>query len=135
MDGKTFQPPKKVDDSFSRIWIWSHHIFSESKRKHIASLGKDLKLNGIIVAGRPGFIIVEGCLSTLSYFSILGIKFNVDAFWSDVKTLSWKKIHLLETGTTFFPSNISLFFRQSCRCLRVQIQFSERGSLSDFGQL
>lgn len=38
----------------SRFWIYSHHIYSSTKRKSILELSQSLKLKGFILIGKPG---------------------------------------------------------------------------------
>eukprot|EP00039_Didymoeca_costata_P012799 m.186058 g.186058 ORF g.186058 m.186058 type:complete len:154 (+) comp15586_c0_seq7:518-979(+) len=43
-----------------RRLIWSHHIKSTTKRKHIRDWSGELELGGYAKTGYPGIIIVEG---------------------------------------------------------------------------
>uniref|UniRef100_A0A3Q0R3A9 RWD domain containing 2B n=1 Tax=Amphilophus citrinellus TaxID=61819 RepID=A0A3Q0R3A9_AMPCI len=70
------QPP----EVFSRLWIYSHHIYNKSKRKNILDWSKDLGLSGFSMPGKPGIVCVEGPQSAC------------EEFWSRVKVLTWKKI-------------------------------------------
>ena len=45
---------------FSRMWIYSHHIYSKEKRKCILEWAKELHLTGFSMPGKPGVICVEG---------------------------------------------------------------------------
>ena len=47
-------------EKFSRLWIYSHHIYSKIKRKNILDLAGELKLTGFCLPGKPGVICVEG---------------------------------------------------------------------------
>ena len=44
----------------NRLWIQSHHIYSKTKIKNIEDWAKELNLTGFVLAGKPGFICVEG---------------------------------------------------------------------------
>ncbi|KAF7664937.1 hypothetical protein LDENG_00161330 [Lucifuga dentata] len=65
---------------FSRLWIYSHHIYNKTKRKNILEWSKELGLSGFSMPGKPGIVCVEGPQSTC------------EEFWSRVKVLTWKKI-------------------------------------------
>lgn len=71
------QPSQEV---FSRLWIYSHHIYNKSKRKNILEWSKELGLSGFSMPGKPGIVCVEGPQSAC------------EEFWSRVKVLTWKKI-------------------------------------------
>ncbi|XP_017271742.1 RWD domain-containing protein 2B [Kryptolebias marmoratus] len=76
--------PKKESacpqEVFSRLWIYSHHIYNKSKRKNILEWSKELGLSGFSMPGKPGIVCVEGPQSAC------------EEFWSRVKVLTWKKI-------------------------------------------
>lgn len=67
---------------FTRLWIVSHHIYNKNKRRLILECGKEGKLTGFCLPGKPGIICFEGpaeeCLGA----------------WSTIKNLTWKKIGL-----------------------------------------
>ncbi|XP_041652723.1 RWD domain-containing protein 2B [Cheilinus undulatus] len=65
---------------FSRLWIYSHHIYNKTKRKSILEWSKELDLSGFSMPGKPGIVCVEGPQSAC------------EEFWSRVKVLTWKKI-------------------------------------------
>lgn len=65
---------------FSRLWIYSHHIYNKIKRKNILEWSKELGLSGFSMPGKPGIVCVEGPQSAC------------EEFWSRVKVLTWKKI-------------------------------------------
>ncbi|XP_023206643.1 RWD domain-containing protein 2B [Xiphophorus maculatus] len=69
-----------TQDVFSRLWIYSHHIYNKSKRKNILEWSKELGLSGFSMPGKPGVVCVEGPQSAC------------EEFWSRVKVLTWKKI-------------------------------------------
>lgn len=43
-----------------RFWVQSHHIYSKTKIKNIEDWAKELCLTGFILAGKPGFVCIEG---------------------------------------------------------------------------
>ncbi|XP_037317647.2 RWD domain-containing protein 2B [Pungitius pungitius] len=67
-------------EGFSRLWIYSHHIYNKTKRKNILEWSKELGLSGFSMPGKPGIVCVEGHHSAC------------EEFWSRVKVLTWKKI-------------------------------------------
>ncbi|KAM8904320.1 RWD domain-containing protein 2B isoform 2-T2 [Spinachia spinachia] len=67
-------------EGFSRLWIYSHHIYNKTKRKSILEWSKELGLSGFSMPGKPGIVCVEGHHSAC------------EEFWSRVKVLTWKKI-------------------------------------------
>ncbi|XP_045929126.1 RWD domain-containing protein 2B [Micropterus dolomieu] len=69
-----------LQEVFSRLWIYSHHIYNKTKRKNILEWSKELGLSGFSMPGKPGIVCVEGPQSAC------------EDFWSRVKVLTWKKI-------------------------------------------
>ncbi|XP_074496466.1 RWD domain-containing protein 2B isoform X2 [Sebastes fasciatus] len=70
----------RPQEVFSRLWIYSHHIYNKTKRKNILEWSKELGLSGFSMPGKPGIVCVEGPHSAC------------EEFWSRVKVLTWKKI-------------------------------------------
>lgn len=70
-------PPPEV---FTRLWIYSHHIYNKIKRKNILEWSKELELTGFSMPGKPGIVCVEGP------------QVACEDFWARVKVLTWKKI-------------------------------------------
>ena len=48
--------PTNTDTSLTRLWIYSHHIYSKTKRRSLVSLGSELKLKGFSLPGKPGLL-------------------------------------------------------------------------------
>ncbi|XP_006628263.1 RWD domain-containing protein 2B [Lepisosteus oculatus] len=76
---------KQVDSSvaenmFSRLWIYSHHIYNKQKRKNILDWSKELGLTGFSMPGKPGVVCVEGPRSAC------------EEFWARVRRLTWQRI-------------------------------------------
>ncbi|KAK6976032.1 RWD domain-containing protein 2A [Biomphalaria glabrata] len=80
-------------DTFSRMWIFSHHIYSKVKRLEILDWGKELKLHGFCMPGKPGIICAEGMTC------------DVEEFWHRVRRLSWKKIGIVEQEVFPWPES------------------------------
>lgn len=70
------------NSSFTRFWIYSHHIYSKYKRKKIVDLAEANSLTGFCLAGKPGVICIEGALEDCDYC------------WQKIKSMSWQKILL-----------------------------------------
>ncbi|KAL7643335.1 UNVERIFIED_CONTAM: hypothetical protein RMT77_006627 [Armadillidium vulgare] len=66
------------EETFCRMWIYSHHIYS--KRKDIKELSDEYQLTGFCLPGKPGIICVEGLLK------------NVNSWWHTVRSWNWQKI-------------------------------------------
>ncbi|ESO88493.1 hypothetical protein LOTGIDRAFT_165633 [Lottia gigantea] len=81
---KTEKSSDKIDTTFSRLWIYSHHIYSKFKRRDILDWAQELKLTGFSMPGKPGVMCVEG------YSSI------VEEFWYRIRRMNWKKIAVKE---------------------------------------
>ncbi|XP_072040681.1 RWD domain-containing protein 2A-like [Amphiura filiformis] len=72
---------KSEENTFSRLWIHSHHIYSKFKRKDILDLGNDSgSLTGFCLPGKPGIICVEGP------------KDETEDLWARIRRWNWKKI-------------------------------------------
>lgn len=65
---------------FERIWIYSHHLKSKTKRQEIVKSARQLNLSGFSRPGKPGIICVEGC------------KRNTEEFWKYIRSMNWQKI-------------------------------------------
>lgn len=63
---------EKKNVTFSRIWLYMHHIYSKTKRRNILDLADQLSLSGFCLPGKPGVVCVEGDVaSTREFFNIL----------------------------------------------------------------
>uniref|UniRef100_A0A0B6ZYV7 RWD domain-containing protein n=1 Tax=Arion vulgaris TaxID=1028688 RepID=A0A0B6ZYV7_9EUPU len=71
-------------NTLTRLWIYSHHIYSKMKRKDIMDWGIELHLHGFCLPGKPGIICAEGATC------------DVDEFWYRVRNLKWKRIVIKE---------------------------------------
>jgi len=67
---------------FSRLWIYSHHIYNRDKRRTVIDAARELDLTGFSAPGKPGIICVEGHKS------------NADNFWQQIRSLQWQRITL-----------------------------------------
>lgn len=66
----------------ARLWLYSHHIYSKTKRKNILDLCKDNHLTGFCMPGKPGIVCLEGQLDICN------------DVWSIIKQWNWKKINV-----------------------------------------
>ncbi|KAL3878371.1 hypothetical protein ACJMK2_030730 [Sinanodonta woodiana] len=74
----------RVDTVFTRVWIYSHHIFSKFKRRDIIEWAHELKLTGFSLPGKPGIICVEG------------YSCDTEEYWQRLRSLNWKRITVKE---------------------------------------
>lgn len=58
----------RLQEAFSRLWIYSHHIYNKTKRKSILEWSKELGLSGFSMPGKPGIVCVEGSQSACEEF-------------------------------------------------------------------
>uniref|UniRef100_A0AAG5DNY2 RWD domain-containing protein n=1 Tax=Anopheles atroparvus TaxID=41427 RepID=A0AAG5DNY2_ANOAO len=77
---------------FERLWIYSHHLKSKSKRQTIIRTARDFDLSGFSRPGKPAIICVEGNQS------------DTQEFWRIVKSLKWHKIQIKLNETTVVDS-------------------------------
>ncbi|KAH3841102.1 RWD domain-containing protein 2B-like isoform X2 [Dreissena polymorpha] len=77
-------PKQEEDTVFTRLWIYSHHIYSKFKRRDIIDWAEELKLSGFSLPGKPGVVCVEGYSRP------------VEEYWHRLRRLNWKKIAVKE---------------------------------------
>lgn len=75
--------PQEHSDQIARLWIYSHHIYSKTKRKHILDWSKELNLTGFSMPGKPGIVCVEG------------YEEDCEDFWQRMKRQTWKRLSLV----------------------------------------
>lgn len=83
IENKTEQNPVQTSekcDQLVRYWIYSHHIYSKTKRREILNLAHLLHLTGFCMPGKPGIICVEGAAS------------DCQEWWQTIKSMNWKRI-------------------------------------------
>ncbi|XP_067661573.1 RWD domain-containing protein 2B-like [Haliotis asinina] len=90
----------KEDTVFTRLWIYSHHIFSKFKRRDILAWASELKVTGFCMPGKPGVICIEGYSS------------EVDEFWYRLRRLNWKKIAIKEKEDEEMGKKNITYFRK-----------------------
>jgi hypothetical protein len=76
------------DTIFTRLWIYSHHIYSKFKRRDIIDWAEELKLTGFSLPGKPGVACVEGYSRP------------VDEYWHRLRRLNWKRLMVKEKEET-----------------------------------
>lgn len=74
------QSPTEKNDTLVRYWIYSHHIYSKTKRREILNLANLLHITGFCMPGKPGIICVEGGAS------------DCNEWWQTIKSMNWKRI-------------------------------------------
>ncbi|XP_065080373.1 RWD domain-containing protein 2A [Ochlerotatus camptorhynchus] len=70
------------DTKFERLWIYSHHLKSKTKRQTILKSARDLDLSGFSRPGKPAVICVEGRQQ------------DTQEFWRTIRPLKWQKIQI-----------------------------------------
>ncbi|XP_054754801.2 RWD domain-containing protein 2B-like [Lytechinus pictus] len=121
---------KQQPQSFTRLWIHSHHIYSRSKREDIFAWSKERGLTGFSLPGKPGIICVEGPQG------------EVDELWHKLRRLNWKKLTSKHREDFALDANDKELFSTNFNCLRhfsdfQEINFDVRGSRDyhmDLGQ-
>ena len=78
---------------FSRMWIYSHHIYNKFKRKAILEFSAELNLTGFCMPGKPGMICIEGNNE------------DVEEFWYRIRRMNWKRIVMKEREDTKIADN------------------------------
>lgn len=68
-----------------RLWIYSHHLKSSTKRADILKLAHQLNLTGFSKPGKPGIICIEGENE------------NSQEFWKCIRQWPWQRITLRVT--------------------------------------
>ena len=79
---------REEDSVFTRLWIYSHHIYSKFKRRDIIDWAEELKLTGFSLPGKPGIVCVEGYSR------------DVDDYWHRLRSLNWKRLVIREKEDT-----------------------------------
>ncbi|XP_058458987.1 RWD domain-containing protein 2A [Malaya genurostris] len=72
---------------FERLWIYSHHLKSKTKRQTILKTAKEYNLSGFSRPGKPAIICVEGQQK------------DTQVFWRTIRPLKWQKIQIRLTET------------------------------------
>jgi len=80
---------------FSRLWIYSHHIYNREKRRTIIDTARELDLTGFSAPGKPGIICVEGH------------KPSADNFWQQIRSLQWQRITLTHREDSAVLSDVN----------------------------
>uniref|UniRef100_A0A8D8ZPI5 RWD domain-containing protein 2A n=1 Tax=Cacopsylla melanoneura TaxID=428564 RepID=A0A8D8ZPI5_9HEMI len=70
----------KKYETFTRYWIYSHHIYSKIKRKTMLDLSADLNITGFVLPGKPGIICIEGT------------SLDCEDWWYRIRNMTWKRI-------------------------------------------
>lgn len=78
---------KEKEESYVRLWIYSHHIYSKIKRKDILELARDYNVHGFSLPGKPGIMCLEGSTECCQ------------EMWNCIKSWNWKKINVKFTET------------------------------------
>ena len=104
-------------NAFIRLWIYSHHIYSKTKRRDIIDLSSEYQLSGFSMPGKPGIICLEGEEN------------NCNEAWSVIKSWNWKKINVKHEEKTQLNNEIGDI--DSFHALRRFKGFEEIGFIKD----
>ena len=107
----------KHKDTFMRLWIHSHHIYSKIKRKNILDMGRSGPLTGFCLPGKPGVICIEGP------------KEDVEEMWACIKHWNWKKISCKHTEEVLLKEGETERSMDDLRCFEgfVEKVFDVKG--------
>ena len=83
-DSASTKTKQEEDTVFTRLWIYSHHIYNKFKRRDIIDWAEELKLTGFSLPGKPGVVCVEGYSRP------------VDEYWHRLRRLNWKRLAIKE---------------------------------------
>jgi len=111
---------------FSRLWIYSHHIYNRDKRRAIIDAARELDLTGFSAPGKPGVICVEGCKS------------RADNFWQQIRSLQWQRITLIHCEDCSLLSDVDSLRRFQTfeeKCFVNPHSATGHGTHLDRGQL
>lgn len=76
------QRPSSASGRLLRYYIYSHHIYSKTKRKNICLYANEKKLFGFSKPGKPGVIVIEGD------------ERYVKEWWRIVRSWNWQHIEV-----------------------------------------
>lgn len=91
LESKTSEFDADQQVELERLWIYSHHLKSKTKRLEIVKLAKELDLSGFSRPGKPGIICVEG------------IKENTQEFWKCIRQWAWQRITIRKSEVKTKP--------------------------------
>ncbi|CAI4229125.1 unnamed protein product [Auanema sp. JU1783] len=80
-------PTPPAQETYSRFYIYSHHLYSSIKRSDIMKLSRNYDLKGFSTPGKPAVIIVEGKAS------------SCQNFYNEIKSWNWQRLVLRSTET------------------------------------
>lgn len=92
---------------FERLWIYSHHLKSKTKRQEIVKSARQLNLSGFSRPGKPGIICVEGW------------KKGTEDFWKYIRSMNWQKI-------TIRKSEVKTIDLEDLDSVRKFVNFTEQ---------
>ncbi|KAL5011312.1 hypothetical protein ScPMuIL_009863 [Solemya velum] len=98
---------KSESSTFTRLWIYSHHIYGKFKRRDLINWAHELNITGFSLPGKPGVICAEGDRD------------DVQEYWQRVHNLNWKKIAVKDEETSELK-------KQSINDLRKFPKFEEK---------
>uniref|UniRef100_A0A914E907 RWD domain-containing protein n=1 Tax=Acrobeloides nanus TaxID=290746 RepID=A0A914E907_9BILA len=105
--------------TYALLWIYSHHLYSHTKRKDLKMQAKRLELHGFSMPGKPSVIVVEGILE------------DCDEFWVLIRGWSWQDI-TLKRKEIFKGANLlkfQKFFELAAKSTVCDCKHSDRSLL------
>ncbi|CAM4535239.1 unnamed protein product [Leuciscus chuanchicus] len=102
-------------ETFTRLWIYSHHIYNKMKRKNILEWAKELNLSGFSMPGTPGIVCVEGLQSAC------------DEFWARRGVVSSRASSRLLTGVESSPHGRRVVSSRASSRLLTGVESSPHG--------
>ena len=95
--GKRNEVLKKTNEqTFTGMWIYSHHIYRGDLRKKIMAWAKEFGLTGFSLPGKPGIICIEGYQD------------DCEDYWHKLKYPNWKHISCKDRTDVELDKNSSL---------------------------
>lgn len=112
-----------VDLIVTRLWIYSHHIYSKWKRKNILEWTRELSLSGFSMPGKPGVVCVEGPQSACEEF---WSRFAITCFVYHVNKSNRKESI---RDAEIWPQGVSLWNSVSCQWVRQNHMYNQHDFL------
>ena len=113
---------KNPDSHFCRMWLYMHHIYSQTKRRNILALADELELSGFCLPGKPGVVCIEGTVR------------KTNEFYSVLRRWNWKSIACRRREVEPSAEVGSLRRVEGFRELSFEVRGTRHHSHMDMGQ-
>lgn len=77
---KESEKTKEEDTKIVRVWYYLPSLSTKEKREDMVEYGKTYNLTGVVIAGKPGVVCVEGTSSSISSY----LSFIKNVSWADI---------------------------------------------------